>query len=151
MNERGIDVNLKTNLVEVQSDKNIAIFANVENPSERKSFEVFLVFFRIEFFICTFLKHICPFQYSILHAVPPQGVPSVLLDKSSGLSNAAGFVDVNSSTLQHVKYSNVFALGDCSSTPNSKTMAAIGNLSWILVWVSLHFYLIFRIHFLLHI
>lgn len=40
MDERGIDVNLKTNLIEVQSDKNVAIFANVENPSERKSFEV---------------------------------------------------------------------------------------------------------------
>lgn len=67
------------------------------------------------------------FQYAILHAVPPQSVPSVLLDQSNGLTNAAGFVDVNQSTLQHVKYPNVFAIGDCSSTPNSKTMAAIGN------------------------
>lgn len=65
--------------------------------------------------------------------MPPQSVPSVLLDQSSGLTNAAGFVDVNPSTLQHVKHSNVFAIGDCSSTPNSKTMAAIGNdiHSWL--------------------
>lgn len=65
-------------------------------------------------------------QYSILHAVPPQCVPQVLLE-SKDLTNAAGFVDVNKSTMQHVTYPNVFSLGDCASTPNSKTMAAIGN------------------------
>lgn len=37
---RDINVNLKTNLIEVQSDKNVAIFANVDNPNERKTFEV---------------------------------------------------------------------------------------------------------------
>lgn len=66
------------------------------------------------------------FQYSILHVVPPQSVPQVLLE-TKDLTNEAGFVDVNKSTLQHVKYPNVFALGDCTNTPNSKTMAAIGN------------------------
>lgn len=39
-NEREVEVNLKTNLVEVRGDKNIAIFANVENPNERNSVEV---------------------------------------------------------------------------------------------------------------
>lgn len=39
-NEREVEVNLKTNLVEVRGDKNIAIFANVENPNERNSAEV---------------------------------------------------------------------------------------------------------------
>lgn len=38
--ERDIIVNLKTNLVEVNSDKNEAIFANVDNPTERTTFEV---------------------------------------------------------------------------------------------------------------
>lgn len=38
--ERHIEVNLKTNLIEVQGDKNTAIFANVENPNEKKSVEV---------------------------------------------------------------------------------------------------------------
>lgn len=37
---RDIEVNLKTNLVEVQGDKNTAIFANVDNPNERKSVQV---------------------------------------------------------------------------------------------------------------
>ena len=31
---------------------------------------------------------------------------------------------VNQHTLQHVSYANIFSLGDVSSTPNAKTMAA---------------------------
>lgn len=38
--QRDINVNLKTNLIEVQSDKNVAVFANVDNPNERTSVEV---------------------------------------------------------------------------------------------------------------
>src|SRR5690606_38982143 len=45
--------------------------------------------------------------------------------KTSPLANAAGFVDVHANTLQHVKYKNVFGLGDAASTANSKTAAAI--------------------------
>lgn len=42
-NERDVKVNLKTNLLEVQGNKNIAIFGNVENPDERFSIEVILI------------------------------------------------------------------------------------------------------------
>lgn len=62
-----------------------------------------------------------------MHAVPPQSAPQVLID-SKDLTNDAGFVNVNQMTLQHNVFPNVFAIGDCSSTPNSKTMAAIGNV-----------------------
>lgn len=65
------------------------------------------------------------FQYSILHAVPPQEPPKVL-SECKDLTNDAGYVNVNKDYLQHVKFSNIFAIGDCSSSPNSKTMAAIG-------------------------
>ena len=47
--------------------------------------------------------------------------------KSSKLADAAGFVDVHKETCQHKKYPNVFALGDCSNIPTSKTAAAVGN------------------------
>lgn len=50
--------------------------------------------------------------------------PDVLRNNSGDLVNATGFVDVDKWTLQHVKYANVFALGDCSGSPNSKTAAA---------------------------
>lgn len=39
-NERDVKVNLKTNLIEVQGDKNTAIFASVDNPNEKFSIEV---------------------------------------------------------------------------------------------------------------
>ena len=45
--------------------------------------------------------------------------------KNSPLSNEAGWIDVNKETLQHNTYPNVWALGDCSSLPTSKTAAAI--------------------------
>lgn len=62
----------------------------------------------------------------MLHAVPPMSAPDELA-KCKELVNAAGFVDVNKSTMQHVKYSNVFAIGDCSASPNSKTAASAGK------------------------
>lgn len=51
--------------------------------------------------------------------------PDELRNNSGDLVNEAGFVNVNKFTLQHNKYANVFALGDCSSSPNSKTAAAV--------------------------
>lgn len=47
------------------------------------------------------------------------------LKQCTDLVNEAGFVNVNKYTLRHLKHQNVFALGDCASTPNPKTAAAI--------------------------
>jgi NADPH-dependent 2,4-dienoyl-CoA reductase/sulfur reductase-like enzyme len=52
--------------------------------------------------------------------------PPEILKQNEFLTNAAGFLDVNRETLQHNKFKNIYGLGDCTSTPNSKTMAAIG-------------------------
>ncbi|KAF8201416.1 FAD/NAD(P)-binding domain-containing protein [Pholiota molesta] len=64
-------------------------------------------------------------DYSMLHVTPPMGPLNVF--KGSPIADAAGWVPVDQSTLQHVnpEFSNVFALGDCSSLPTSKTAAAI--------------------------
>ena len=61
-------------------------------------------------------------SFDMLHVVPPQGPQDCL--KSSPVSNAEGFVDVDQFTLQHLRYPNIFGLGDCCSSPNSKTAAA---------------------------
>jgi NADPH-dependent 2,4-dienoyl-CoA reductase/sulfur reductase-like enzyme len=46
--------------------------------------------------------------------------------RCSALSNAvSGFCDVDKETLQHVRYPNVYSLGDCAALPTSKTAAAI--------------------------
>lgn len=61
--------------------------------------------------------------FDMLHVTPPQLPPPMV--RSGPLANEAGFVDVHQHSLQHRKFSNVFALGDSCSTPNSKTAAAI--------------------------
>lgn len=67
----------------------------------------------------------------MLHVVPPMSTPSALRENSGDLVNEAGFVNVNKFTLQHVKYPNVFAIGDCSASPNSKTAAAAAAQSQV--------------------
>jgi len=63
--------------------------------------------------------------YTFLHVVPPMGPLDIF--KGSPIADTAGWVHVNPATLQHAnpKFSNIFALGDCSSLPTSKTAAAI--------------------------
>jgi NADH dehydrogenase FAD-containing subunit len=58
--------------------------------------------------------------------------PYEFLAKSS-LADVNGFVDVVKETLQHKKYPNVFAIGDCTNLPTSKTAAAIAGSNSILV------------------
>ena len=61
-------------------------------------------------------------SFDLLHVVPPQGPQDCV--KDSPIANAEGWVEVDQSTLQHVRYPNIFGLGDCCSSPNSKTAAA---------------------------
>ena len=46
---------------------------------------------------------------------------------------AGGYVDIDKHTMQHVRYPNVFALGDAGSSPNSKTGAAIRKQAPVVV------------------
>jgi NADPH-dependent 2,4-dienoyl-CoA reductase/sulfur reductase-like enzyme len=43
------------------------------------------------------------------------------------LVDAAGYVNVNKETLQHMNYKNVFGIGDCTNIPVAKTAAAVGE------------------------
>lgn len=73
-------------------------------------------------------------KFDICHAVPPQSAPDFI--KSSPLADANnpyGYVEVNKSTLQHSRYPNVFALGDCTNAPCSKTGAAIRKQAPVVV------------------
>lgn len=70
-------------------------------------------------------------QYDLLHVTPPMGPPSVIA--ASPLADKDGWVDVDPATLQHRRFANVFALGDCSNLPTSKTGAAIRKQAPVLV------------------
>lgn len=63
--------------------------------------------------------------YDFLHVTPPMGPMDFI--KGSPIADAAGWVSVNPATLQHTdeRFQNIFAIGDCSSLPTSKTAAAV--------------------------
>lgn len=72
--------------------------------------------------------------FDMIHIVPPQSAPDFI--KRSPLAvpgNPLGWVDVDKFTFQHNRYPNVFSVGDASSTPNSKTGAAIRKQVPVLV------------------
>lgn len=69
--------------------------------------------------------------YDFIHVTPPQSAPDFI--KTSPLANDKGWVDVDKSTLQHVRYPNIFSLGDASSLPTSKTGAAIRKQTPVVV------------------
>jgi sulfide:quinone oxidoreductase len=73
-------------------------------------------------------------DYDLLHAAPPQSAPDWI--KGSPLADPAspfGYVNVDKFTLQSPDWPNVFALGDASSLPTSKTGAAVRKQAPVLV------------------
>ncbi|KAJ8679863.1 hypothetical protein QAD02_015650 [Eretmocerus hayati] len=106
--QRNIQVNVRKNLIEIRPNHKEAVFQDLDNPDQTKTV-----------------------KYSLLHVTPPMGVPETLKTQRD-LTNAAGFLDIDPKTLQHNKFKNVYGLGDCTSTPNSKTMAAIASQSHVL-------------------
>jgi sulfide:quinone oxidoreductase len=61
-------------------------------------------------------------DFDMIHVVPPQKAPDFV--RVSPLADAAGWVDVDPSSLRHKTYANVFSLGDVANTTNAKTAAA---------------------------
>ncbi len=86
-------------LVEIRSDAKEAVFKNIQTGEQTVE------------------------KYDMLHVSPPMSAPEFI--KKSPLAAKSGWVEVDKETTQHVRYPNVFALGDCSSLPTSKTGAAI--------------------------
>ncbi len=105
--DRDIDVHFKRNLLELHADKKEAVFQKLDGEGTET------------------------INYDMIHVTPPMSAPDFI--KSSPLANEGGWVDVDKDTLQHVRFPNVFALGDCSSLPTSKTGAAIRKQAPVLV------------------
>ncbi|GMR33675.1 hypothetical protein PMAYCL1PPCAC_03870 [Pristionchus mayeri] len=100
--ERDINLHTRHALKKVDGKNRIATFENLDNSSTVEA------------------------EFDFLHAGPPCSPVSVLRNTPS-LTDANGWVDVSCQTLQSTKFSNVFALGDCTNTPNAKTAAAISS------------------------
>ncbi len=61
-------------------------------------------------------------EFDMMHVCPPQTAPDFI--RVSPLADAAGWVDVDQSTLRHKTYANIWSLGDVMNAPNAKTAAA---------------------------
>ena len=62
-------------------------------------------------------------HFDMLHLAPPQTAPDFI--KNSPLANELGWFDVDTGSMQHKQYANIFGLGDAAALPTAKTGAAI--------------------------
>lgn len=109
----GIDARFEHNLVAVDGEKREATFeAARDGNTERVTI-----------------------TYDLLHVTPPQSAPDFI--KRSPLAwregACAGWVKADKYTLQHPDFPNVFALGDASDLPTSRTGAAVRKQAPVLV------------------
>ncbi|MCU0328937.1 MAG: NAD(P)/FAD-dependent oxidoreductase [Chitinophagales bacterium] len=70
--------------------------------------------------------HTITVNYDFCHVVPPQSAPDFIKQSQlADANNPHGYVEVDKHTFRHTRYANVFAFGDASNAPASKTGAAI--------------------------
>lgn len=109
---RGIETHLLHNLVEVHPEEQVAVFEVRQEGRDP---------FREEI------------RFDLLHVVPPMGAPDVVARSPLAIEGPGGWVDVDRLTCQHKRFADVFALGDVSSLPTAKSLAAIRGQAPVLV------------------
>lgn len=62
-------------------------------------------------------------HYDFMHTAPPSVAPDFI--RNSVLANETGWLEVHKHTLQHLRYANIFGLGDVAALPTAKTGAAV--------------------------
>lgn len=102
-----IDCRFRHELIEIRPQRKEAVFRNLDTQES------------------------VTIAYDLLHVTPPMGPPTFIA--SSPLADEHGWVDVDPHSLRHRRFENVFALGDCSNLPTSKTGAAIRKQAPVLV------------------
>ncbi|WP_143177360.1 NAD(P)/FAD-dependent oxidoreductase [Cystobacter ferrugineus] len=110
----GIDTRFQHDLVEVRGERNEAVFRHTRADGGAEQIVL---------------------AYELLHVCPPQSAPDFI--KASPLAwqdgPTRGWVKADKYTLRHPDYPEVFALGDASDLPTSRTGAAIRKEAPVLV------------------
>ncbi|HVB22475.1 MAG TPA: FAD/NAD(P)-binding oxidoreductase [Ktedonobacteraceae bacterium] len=109
---KGIDTLFRHDLIEIRPDSHEAIFRSLADGNE------------------------VVMHYDMMHVTPFMSAPDFI--KRSPLAQTAdgptkGYTKVDKNTLQNPDFPNIFAIGDCSALPTSKTGAAIRKQAPILV------------------
>ncbi len=101
--ERGIDTRMRHTLKSIDAGQKRAVF------EDKDGFDVEI-------------------DYDYIHIIPPQRAPEVI--RQSGLAWAdkwtdQGWVEADKSTLRHLRYPEIWALGDVAGVPKGKTAASV--------------------------
>lgn len=102
----------KTNLVAIDTEKKVATFE--KKWLEKGEYDEDLK----EYTMISMSKDVEK-KYDFIHITPPQKAPDVV--GKSPLGSSKGWVPVEQTTLQHVTYKNIFAVGDIAAVPMGKT------------------------------
>lgn len=110
--ERGIKTHMTHRLVSIEPGQKRAMFENTVVDAVTNEA----------------VKTMVEMPYDYLHVIPPQRAPEVI--RQSGLSWAdkwtdQGWVEVDQKTLRHLRYPEIFALGDVAGVPKGKTAASV--------------------------
>ncbi len=101
--DRGIKVNYDRVLQSIDLGRRIAVFKTPEGSTE--------------------------LQYDFINVIPPQRAPDAVrnspLPWTDGALAADGWVEADKKTLRHLRYTNVFAVGDVAGVPKGKTAASV--------------------------
>jgi sulfide:quinone oxidoreductase len=104
------------NLVKIDTDNKVATFDH--HSKVKGAWDEDLGEYAME------VKHdYVEMKYDFIHITPPMKAPDVVA--KSPIGSSKGFVPVNKESLQHVKYKNVFCLGDVAAVPMGKTGGSV--------------------------
>ncbi len=112
------------NLVEVDTDNKIAVFDHHYKvkgayDEDLEEYEMITKHERVEV------------PYDFMHVTPPMKAPDVVAQSKVG--SKKGWVPVTKETLRHVKYENVWCLGDVAAVPMGKTGGSVRKQYKVLV------------------
>ncbi|MDO4724057.1 MAG: FAD/NAD(P)-binding oxidoreductase, partial [Comamonadaceae bacterium] len=101
--ERGVQVNYERSLKSIDPGRRIATFNTTEGTAE--------------------------LQYDFINVIPPMKAPDAVrnspLPWQEGKWAKDGWMEVDKGTLRHVRYPNVFGVGDIAGVPKGKTAASV--------------------------
>jgi sulfide:quinone oxidoreductase len=107
MVEKGIEAHFRTELIEIRPETKEAVFRNVDSGE------------------------VSTLRFDMLHVPPPMGPLDIFAN--SLLADQNGWIDVDRHTLQHVRFPNVFGIGDAANLPTIRSEAASEHQAPVLV------------------
>ena len=110
--DRGFKWNYAHNLIKLDTESKVATFNH--HWKEKGAWDEDLEEYGIEL-----MSKEVEVKYDFIHVTPPMKAPDVVAQSKVGSSK--GWVPVKKETLQHVKFKNVFCLGDVVAVPMGKT------------------------------